>query len=181
MPHEGSIRAAGVDESGLAVRRLLLRAGLAGIAGGLAMIPVGLLLRRVLGYSLNVYGELLVRLVLGHVSPWALALEHFLVSWGMALPLVAMAARRRGAPLAVGALYGAAIWLVVNSLLLPAAFGRSTPWSLGWSAIWPSLSVHVVYGTVAFAAARRLHRAASSPGRLPTAPRGREASAGSTR
>ncbi len=154
MPHHPSLHRAGHEESGRAAEGLLLRAAVAGIAGGLAMIPVGLLLRRVLGYSLNVYGELLVHKVLGHVSPWALALEHFLVSWGMALPLVALASRR-GASLGMGALYGAAIWLVVNSLLLPVAFGRTTPWGLGWSAIWPSLAVHVLYGTVAAAAARR--------------------------
>ncbi len=146
------------------MKRLVAKAGVAGIAGGVAMIPIGLVLRRVLGYSLNVYGELLLRTLLGGVSPWALAVEHFLISWGMALPLVPLLAwRRRGSPFVLGAMYGAAIWLVVNSLLLPLAFGRLTPWRLGWSAIWPSLLVHVVYGSVAAIAARRIDRPVGPP------------------
>lgn len=148
------------------MKKFVATAGIAGIVGGVAMIPFGLVLRWVLGYSLNVYGELLVRAILGRVSPWALAIEHFLIAWGMALPLVALLAwRRRAGPLLLGALYGAGIWLVVNSLLLPVIFGRPTPWRLGWPAIWPSLLVHVVYGAVAATVAGRIGRpAAPSPG-----------------
>ena len=141
------------------MRRLMARAGIAGVAGGVAMIPVGILLRRVLGYSLNVYGELLLQTLLGRTPAWALAVEHFLISWGMALPLVAVLGHlRRARPFAVGAAYGAVIWLVVNSLALPLAFGRPTPWQLGWPAIWPSLAVHLVYGLAASAVAVRLDR-----------------------
>lgn len=149
------------------MRRLMARAGIAGVAGGVAMIPVGIVLRRVLGYSLNVYGELLLQTLLGRTPAWALAVEHFLISWGMALPLVAVLAHRRwGSPTVVGAAYGAAIWLVVNSLALPLAFGRPTPWQLGWSAIWPSLAVHLAYGVAASAAAVRVDRwrAGAGPG-----------------
>jgi uncharacterized membrane protein YagU involved in acid resistance len=145
------------------MRRLVVNAGLSGLAGGVAMIPFGLLLRRVLGYSLNVYGELLVKTLLGSVPPWAMAVEHLLISVAMALPLVVLVGRTaRRSPLLLGALYGAAVWLVVNSLLLPAAFGRPTPWRLGWSAIWPSLMVHVIYGTVAAMVAGRSSRPAAS-------------------
>ena len=149
------------------MRRLMARAGIAGLAGGVAMIPVGVLLRRVLGYSLNVYGELLLRTLLGRTPVWALAVEHFLISWGMALPLVAfLGPLRRASPFAVGAAYGAVIWLVVNSLALPLAFGRPTPWQLGWPAIWPSLAVHLAYGVAASAAAVQVDRwrAAAGPG-----------------
>lgn len=141
------------------MKNLVARAGIAGTAGGVAMIPFGLVLRRVLGYSLNVYGELLVQTILGRRSPWALAVEHFLISWVMALPLVAVLAwRRRASPLLLGSLYGAGVWLIVNSLLLPMAFGRLSPWRLGWPAIWPSLTVHVVYGAVAAIVARGIDR-----------------------
>ncbi len=139
--------------------KLLTKAALAGIAGGAAMVPLGLALRRGLGIPLNVYGELLVRAILGRPSAWAMAIEHVLVSWTLALPLVALPSLvRRGHALAVGALYGAALWLCVNSLILPAAFARPTPWQLGWPSIWPSLAVHVLYGAVAVPVARRLAR-----------------------
>jgi uncharacterized membrane protein YagU involved in acid resistance len=92
-----------------------------------------------------------------------MAVEHLLISVAMALPLVVLVGRTaRRSPLLLGALYGAAVWLVVNSLLLPAAFGRPTPWRLGWSAIWPSLMVHVIYGTVAAMVAGRSSRPAAS-------------------
>lgn len=62
----------------------------------------------------------------------------------------------------VGLTYGAAIWVVLNSLMLPVLFGRPTAWRIGWPAIWPSLTVHLVYGVATAAAAlvvgRRGHR-----------------------
>ncbi len=123
------------------------------------MIPVGLVLRRVMGRSLNVYGELLLQVLVGRVTLGGLLLEHFAISLGMAVPLVAALPRLGGAGWALpGAVYGAGLWLAVNSISLPLAFGRPTPWELGWAAIWPSLAVHVVYGLAAAAVALRLAR-----------------------
>jgi len=84
----------------------------------------------------------------------------------MALPLVALLPTLgRVGPSLLGALYGAGIWLVVNSISLPLVFGRLTPWALGWPAMWPSLAVHVVYGLVAAVVARRLaHPKDQAPG-----------------
>lgn len=146
---------------------LLTRAIVAGTIGGLAMIPYGLVLLLVLKLEVNVYGALLARLLFGGLTPWSLGLTHFATSWGLALPLVYLLAWRGYRPAwVVGAAYGALIWLAFNSLLLPILFDRSSAWQLGWSAIWPSLSVHLLYGVVtavAFgrsAARARVNRAA---------------------
>ena len=48
--------------------RCLRRIAMSGLAGGLAMIPVGLVLRFMLGQSVNVYGELIVIRVAGHLD-----------------------------------------------------------------------------------------------------------------
>ena len=127
----------------------------AGTMGSVAMIPVGLAIRRGLGGAVNVYGELVVERLLGRVVPWALAVEHVLISWVLALPVVWMVRRWpdvRAVP--AGVVYGAAIWGVINSFSLPLLFGRPTPWEVGWSAIWPSLTVHVVYSVATTAVAK---------------------------
>ncbi len=130
---------------------------LSGLAGGIAMVPVGVLLKRGLGYPLNVYGEILLERVLGRASPAALAIEHFAISWCMAVPPAALTQRTMSkVPFWGGMAYGAAIWLVLNSLALPLVFARPTPWSLGWTAIWPSLLIHLLYGAVTFATLRRV-------------------------
>ncbi len=121
------------------------------------MVPVGVLLKRVLGYPVNVYGEILLERVLGRAPPVALAIEHFSISWWMAVPLAALTQRTIGkAPFWTGVAYGAAIWLVLNSLALPFVFARPTPWTLGWTAIWPSLLIHVLYGAVTLMTLRRI-------------------------
>lgn len=121
------------------------------------MLPIGLALRAA-GHPVNVYGELVVQTVLGQVYPWALLVEHSLISWSLAWPLVwLLRYRPQTSSFGLGLAYGAAIWVVVNSLALPAVFGRPTPWQMGWPAIWPSLTVHLVYGVMAALVARRLH------------------------
>lgn len=126
---------------------IVARALRAGTIGGLAMIPVGLAIRFGFGGTVNVYGELVVERMLGRVFPLALFIEHFLIGWVLAVPPVLFAYKQGiNAPIAAGAAYGAAIWLVINSLALPFLFGRPTPWQIGWPAIRPSLVVHIVYG-----------------------------------
>lgn len=139
-------------------RTALRESVLAGLAGGLAMIPVGLVARG-LGASVNVYGELVVQQLLGRLEPIALLVEHLLVSWAMAVPLVAVLrlARHRHAA-AIGLTYGAAAWLSVNALALPIVFGRPMPWTIGWSAVWGSWLVHLAFGLAAALVGRRLAR-----------------------
>lgn len=121
----------------------------AGTVGAMAMVPIGLVLLFGAGAEVNVYGELLAESLFGASFPSILFAEHLVVGWLGALPLGLILTRIRRAPqVAVGAAYGAAMWLVLNSLALPWVFGRPTPWQLGFDAIWPSLLVHVVYGVV---------------------------------
>ncbi len=142
-------------------RRQLLRlvslAGIAGLAGGVSMVPVAIVLKRVLGYSLNIYGELVVEWILGRSSILALVLEHLVISWLLAIPLAAVLLWfGRRVPVWGGVAYGAGLWLALNSLALPALFSWPTPWALGWSAIWPSLAIHVLYGVATATALRTL-------------------------
>jgi hypothetical protein len=126
---------------------------LGGAIGGLAMVPLGLVLTRWLDRPVNVYGELVVQAILGRRAFWALIVQHVLISWVLAIPLVLLAPRRgRARFLALGVAYGAVVWVAVNSLALPILFGRPTPWQTGWAAIWPSLTVHLVYGLATAAA-----------------------------
>ena len=59
-------------------------------------------------------------------------LEHFVVSWLAAIPLLLLLVRYRRLPLLlVGRLYGLGFYVLVNSLLLPLAFGDPSIWKLG--------------------------------------------------
>ena len=114
------------------------------------MIPLGLLLSG-LGLRINEYGHKLVQLFFGQfpkaVRLVLFVLEHFVVSWTAAIPLLLLLVRCRWPPpLVVGLLYGLGFYALVNSLLLPLAFGDSNPWELGIVTVAPSLLVHLVYG-----------------------------------
>lgn len=144
----------------------------AGTLGGLVMIPPGLFLKAA-GHSVNVYGELLLRSVFGQVLPSAMAVEHLAISAAMAVPFVVVATgwpgRLRRHLLSFGAGYGALSWLAVNSFTLPVAFGRPTPWAVGFDAIWPSLLVHVLYGLALGAVVAWDDRRSQSPETRPEA------------
>jgi uncharacterized membrane protein YagU involved in acid resistance len=155
---------------------LLARAAATGTIGGLAMIPVGQLLIFI-GFPVGLYSEELARWLLGFSTPSVLFIEHMLISLSLAVGLVLASAPaiRRWSPgraLAWGAAYGALIWLVVNSLALPLAFGKATPWQLGPAAIWPSLLVHLLFGVVVAALARAdtIRKTTPPPGTVSATP-----------
>lgn len=138
----------------------------AGTVGALAMVPVGGLLRRA-GYDVNEYGEAVVETAFGTppavIEVVLLLGLHLGVSIGAAIPLVVLLERAgtRLPALALGLGYGAGWWALVNSLLLPALYGRRTPWTIGVADIWPSLLVHLVFGAaVAVTFTRAARRAA---------------------
>ena len=147
---------------GIPVKRLLREALRVGTIAGLAMIPVGLLFSG-LGLRINVYGQKLVQLFFGQFPKavrFALfVLEHFVVSWLAAIPLLLLLVRyRRFPPLVMGLVYGLGFYVLVNSLLLPLAFGDPSPWRLGIATVVPSLLVHLVYGGALALSARAFIR-----------------------
>lgn len=147
-------------EKMIALLRETLRSG---TLAGLAMIPFAALFRA-RGLRVNEYGRKTLELVVGDVSPalhYVLTFaQHLLISCVAAIPLLLVFSRIDGRPtrLLVGALYGAAFYVVVNSFALPLYFGDRTPWELGVETVYPSLAIHVVYGIVLGATVRAPHR-----------------------
>lgn len=128
-------------------KKILIYGFISGLAAGMIMVPFGLFYKNILGLSVNVYGELLVVAILGESSRWAIFLEHFIISGFLAIPyFVAINGNRHIPRIPSGLIYGMSAWILINSLALPFLFSRPTPWVIGWNAIWPSLSVHLVYG-----------------------------------
>lgn len=137
-----------------ATRGILAEALRSGTAGGVAMIPLAAIFRAE-GLRVNEYGRRTLALLVGDVggrSHDVLTLvQHLIISWLAALPLVLILPRLsgRGARAWAGVAYGGLFYLAINSLALPLAFGDPTPWAMGWSVVYPSLSIHLVYGLVA--------------------------------
>lgn len=132
-------------------RALTYDALCAGTIAGVAMIPFGLVFRS-LGLRINEYGPKTLALVFGEVHGAMLVLlaliQHFLISWVLAVPLLMLldGIAGRGPRVLIGAAHGVAAYVVVNTVALPFAFRDPTPWSLGFRTVYPSLVVHVVYG-----------------------------------
>jgi len=124
-----------------------------GTLAGLAMIPFAALFRA-FGLRINEYGRKTLELVVGDVAPplhYVLTFaQHLLISWFAAVPLLWLLGRigDRRTRVLVGAAYGAAFYVVMNSLALPFYFGDPTPWELGAETVYPSLTIHLVYGVV---------------------------------
>lgn len=132
----------------------------AGTAAGLAMIPFAAFFRS-RGLRINEYGRKTLELVVGDVAPplqhVLTFVQHMIISWTAAVPFLVLLPRIPGrrARVAFGAAYGAGFYVVMNSLALPFAFGDPTPWQLGWATVYPSLTIHLVYGVVLTLFARR--------------------------
>ena len=129
-----------------------------GTIAGLAMIPFAAVFQAY-GLRVNEYGRKTLALLVG-VRPVPLDhlltfTQHIVISWFAAVPLLFLLGKTGNrSRVLVGALYGAAFYVVVNSISLPFVFGDPTPWSLGLSTVYPSLVVHLVFGiTVALTAA----------------------------
>jgi hypothetical protein len=124
-----------------------------GILAGLAMVPFAAIFRA-RGLRVNEYGRKTLELVVGRVAEPAHTtltfIQHLIISCGVAVPILLVLARvpRRRDRIWIAVAYGAGFYVVVNSLLLPFAFGDPTPWQLGFETIYPSLFIHLVYGFV---------------------------------
>lgn len=91
-------------------------------------MPVGWLLRA-LDLRIGHYGPKFAALFFADSQPWHLFGQHVAMNWVSVLPLVLAADRLPGhvAARAIGALYGLAYHVAVNSLALPLFFRDPTP------------------------------------------------------
>lgn len=152
------------------VRRPAAEAVLSGTVGALAMVPPGLLFR---AWELRVgdYGPRFAALYMDAPGAAVLFLQHVLLGWMSALPLCLLPLHRGslGAALAVGSVYGAGYYAVINASALPLYFGDPLPWTLGAAAILPSLVVHLVFGASVAGAIWLLRRSGgAAPPAFPT-------------
>ena len=149
----------------LSVRRVMLESLRSGSIASLAMMPFGLLFRA-LDLRIGHYGRRLIEVLFGElplpIFRMAVLMEHFLIGWVSAIPLVCLVAVLRSAASAWAAslLYGAAYYAVLNAWLLPIVFNDPLPWTLGWSTVYPSLAVHLVFGLTLAVSVRRFWPAA---------------------
>lgn len=139
----------------------MLEALRSGTIAALAMVPFALLFSA-LGFRINEYGKKMIQLFFGEFSPAVrfglFVVEHFVLSWIFALPLLLllMYFHQRIPSILLGILYGVMFYILINSFLLPAMFDDASPWNLGFvQTILPSLAVHVVYGLSIAISSRR--------------------------
>ena len=127
--------------------RLLNACLLTGTVGAVAMMPFGKLFS-MLGLRVGHYGPKFAEWLFGSSGSLLLLVQHFVLGWLSALPLLLLCAWPAAAsrPLVSGGLYGLAYYLLVNSLGLPLMFGDPLPWQLGLTTVLPSLVVHLVFG-----------------------------------
>ncbi len=122
-----------------------------GTIASIAMIPFGVLFQ-LLGLRVGHYGKKLIEVFFTDLAavPFRLLMfaEHFVIGWLSAAPLLVflVLVKTHLPAWAVGMIYGTAYYVVLNSLLLPWSFGEQTPWALGFSVIYPSLIIHIVFG-----------------------------------
>jgi len=138
------------------VEKLLLEALRSGTIASLAIMPLSPLFKAA-GLRIGHYGLKFAALFVDDPGPGFLFAQHLVIGWISALPLLVILARTRAgrSPLVAGAVYGAAYYVVVNSLALPLYFGDPLPWVLGPVTVLPSLIGHVLYGFVIGWASKR--------------------------
>lgn len=122
-----------------------------GSIASIAMIPFGILFQ-FLGLRVGHYGKKLLEVFFTDLAatPFRMLMfaEHFVIGWLSAAPLLVLLVlvKTHVPAWAMGMIYGTAYYVVLNSLLLPWSFGEQTPWALGFSVMYPSLIIHIVFG-----------------------------------
>ena len=128
-------------------KALLIESVRSGTIASLVIVPLAPLFKAA-GLRIGHYGPKFAVLFFDDPQPWLLFVQHLVIGWVSALPLLVILMRTGAAqrPLITGAVYGAAYYVAVNSLSLPIYFGDPTPWQMGWATIYPSLIGHIVFG-----------------------------------
>lgn len=122
-----------------------------GTIASIAMIPFGFLFQ-LLELRVGHYGKKLLEVFFTDLPPLTFRLlmfiEHFAIGWLSAAPLLILLvlSKNRLPAWSVGATYCVVYYVALNSLALPLSFGDRTPWELGFSVMYPSLTIHIVFG-----------------------------------
>jgi hypothetical protein len=137
-------------------KALLIESIRSGTIASLAIVPLSPLFKAA-GLRIGHYGPKFAGLFFDDPQPWLLFMQHLVVGWASALPLllILVGTRARQLPLLAGAIYGAGYYVAINSLALPMYFNDSLPWQLGAATVLPSLLGHVMFGAVIGWSSRR--------------------------
>jgi uncharacterized membrane protein YagU involved in acid resistance len=143
------------------LKALLIESVRSGTLASLAIVPLSPLFKAA-GLRIGHYGPKFAALFVNDPQPWLLLVQHIVIGWVSALPLllILLRTRARHHPVMAGAVYGAACYVVINSLALPVYFNDPLPWQLGASTVLPSLIGHVIFGAVIGWTSRRFVNAA---------------------
>jgi hypothetical protein len=143
---------------------LLKESILSGTIASIVMMPIGFMFQH-FGLRVGHYGPKLAALLFTEPGPFILLSQHLLIGWISTLPLLLILLRLHSlsSPVTIGAAYGMAYYVLVNSLALPLYFGDLTPWQTGFNVIYPSLIVHMIFGaSIGFTAKKYIAREAGS-------------------
>lgn len=143
---------------------LLKETVFSGTIASLAMMPAGFLFQQ-FGQRVGHYGPKFAGLFFDNPGSVILFAQHILLGWVSTIPLLLIlpGLHRYTFPVTIGAAYGAAYYVAVNSLALPLFFGDPTPWQLGFGVIYPSLVVHVIFGaSIGFTARKFVARSVNA-------------------
>jgi len=129
------------------LRSVTIESLVAGTVGAIAMMPAGFLFTE-LGMRVGHYGPKFAALYLSAPGELALFVQHMVLGWISAIPLVLTPLHSVSYSTLIlwGTVYGTFYYVVVNSLAMPLYFGDELPWNLGWSVVYPSLVVHIIFG-----------------------------------
>ena len=145
------------------LKALLIESVRSGTIASLAIVPLSPIFKTA-GLRIGHYGPKFAALFFNDPQPWVLFVQHIVIGWLSALPLllILLHTSAKRWPLLAGAVYGAAYYTTVNSLALPMYFNDPLPWQLGAATVLPSLIGHALFGTAIGWTSKRFV-AASSP------------------
>lgn len=137
-------------------RALLLESIRSGSIASLAIVPLSPMFKAA-GLRIGHYGPKFAGLFVYDPQPWMLFVQHIVIGWISALPLLLILTGTvaRQWPVLAGAIYGAAYYVAINSLALPVYFNDPLPWQLGAATVLPSLIGHVIFGAMIGWSSRR--------------------------
>lgn len=138
------------------IQALLIETLRSGTIASLAIVPLSPMFKAV-GLRIGHYGPKFAGLFFNNPQPWLLFVQHIVIGWVSALPLllILLRTRARQQPVLTGAAYGAVYYVAINSLALPVYFNDPLPWQLGAATVLPSLIGHVTFGAVIGLTCRR--------------------------